>query len=112
MPSSGSSSSMGRSSGGKGFDDERGTLAAADAGGAQPVAGAAPPERMQQVRGDPRSAGPERVAEGDRAPIHVGALAVEAELTLDREVLRGERLVDLDQVHVLERESRVGQRPS
>jgi hypothetical protein len=56
--------------------------------------------------------GAEGVAEGDGAAVDVGLLAVEAELLLDREVLRGEGLVDLDEVHLVERElgARGGQR--
>src|SRR5688500_253975 len=38
--------------------------------------------------------------ERDRAAVHVGLIPVEAEVFLDGEVLRRERLVDLDQVHV------------
>ena len=42
------------------------------------------------------------MAQRHRAALDVGALAVEAELLLDREVLRGERLVDLELVHAVE----------
>src|SRR6059058_2815667 len=52
-----------------------------------------------------RDAGPgrgERVADRDRAPVHVGLGTVEAELSLDGEILRRERLVHLHQIHLLE----------
>ena len=41
---------MSGSSGGEGFDDDRGALPAADAGGAQAVPSAAAAERMEQVQ--------------------------------------------------------------
>ena len=44
------------------------------------------------------------MAERDRAAVDVDLVAIEAELLLDRQVLRGERLVDLDQIDVVERE--------
>src|SRR6476469_11071919 len=109
--SSGSRSSMVRSSGGVGFDDDRRALPAADAGGAQAVPSAAPAERVQQVRGDPRAARAERMAQRDGAAVHIGALAVEHELPLDHQVLGREGLVDLDQIHVIQSETRVGQCP-
>ena len=90
----------------EGLDDHRDALAAADAGGAEPVAAAAAAELMQQVQGDAGAAGAERVAERDGAAVHVGPLAVEAQLLLDRQVLRREGLVDLDQVHVVELRAR------
>ena len=78
----------------------RDALAAADTGGAESVAPASPAEGMQQVQGDAGAARAQRVAQGHGPAVEVGALAVETELTLDGEVLRGEGLVDLDQVHV------------
>src|SRR5262245_64061461 len=45
----------------------------------------------------------------DRAPVDVQALAIEAEVPLDRDDLRGERLVELDEVDVRERETRRGE---
>ena len=67
---------------------------------------------MEQVEGEAGAAGPERVAQGYGAAVHIGALAVEAELPLDGQVLRGERLVDLDQIQVVERQARGGKRPA
>src|SRR5689334_5878119 len=100
MARRGSTSSMVRSSGGEGLDDHRGALSAADAGGAQAVAAAAPAQRVQQVRGNAGTARAEGMPERHGAAVDVGALAVQLELALDRQVLRRERLVDLDQIHV------------
>src|SRR6266542_1520341 len=47
---------------------------------------------------DARAAHADRVADGDGAPVDVGALPVELQLPVAGEHLRGERLVDLDHV--------------
>src|SRR3979409_1429703 len=62
------------------------------------------------MKGDPRTAGPERVADGDGAPIHGGGLPVQAELLLDRKVLGGERLVHLNEIHIVEFQPCPGER--
>src|SRR5437773_2705343 len=73
-----------------------------------PMQGAEPEALLraaQSVQQMDRDAGPgrgERVADGDRAAVHVGFGAVEPELSLDREILRRERLVHFHQVHLLE----------
>ena len=61
---------------------------------------------VDEVRGDARPGGPEGVADGDRAAVDVGLVAVEPELLLDGEVLRREGLVDLDEVDLVERGAR------
>src|SRR5438477_5599721 len=45
------------------------------------------------------------MAERDRAAVHVGLLAVETEVLLHCQVLRSERFVDLDEIHVLHLEA-------
>ena len=45
----------------------------------------------------------ERVAEGDRAAVHVELVPRDAEVLGRRDHLRGERLVDLDEVDVVDR---------
>src|SRR6478735_7709295 len=84
------------------FDDDCGSLAPADAGGAEPEGTLPPAEGVEQVRGKAGAAGGEGMSERDRTPIDVGAGAVEPQLLLDREVLRRERLVDLDQIDLRE----------
>ena len=51
------------------------------------------------------------MAERDGAAVDVDPVAIEAELLLDREVLRGERLVDLDQIDVLRATGRPSRAP-
>ncbi len=62
------------------------------------------------MEGDPGAARAEGVSQGDCAAVHVGAFAIEPQLLLHRQVLRRERFVHLDQIHVLERETRPLQR--
>src|ERR1700737_1837066 len=93
--------SIGTLSGGEGFDDYRGTLAATDAGAAQAVSSAAAAERVQQVQGDPSAAGAEWMANGNGTPIDVGALPIQAQLLFDCKILGGERFVHFAQIHVI-----------
>src|SRR3954449_7132340 len=98
---------MGRSSAREGFYHNRDALPASDAGGAEAETASATAKRVQQVQDDPRAARAERVADRHGAAVDVGALAVELELLLHGKILGGERFVDLDQVHVIEREAGV-----
>src|SRR5690606_34511306 len=88
----------------------RRALAAADAGAAEAVAAAATAQLVEKVDGDPCAGRGERMRQRDGTAVHVGALRIEAELTGHRRELRGERLVDLDEVHVVEREPRLLER--
>src|SRR5262245_7178915 len=60
--------------------------------------------RVGERQQDAGAAHPDRVAERDPAAVHVQAVAVELQLALAGDHLRGKRLVDLDQVHVRERQ--------
>ena len=82
------------------LEESRLALADADAEGRQAVTAAAAAELVQERHDEPRAAHPERVAERDRAAVHVHALRIEAELANDDEALRRERLIQLDQVDV------------
>src|SRR5207245_8807554 len=84
------------------FHGHRRSLATADAGGAQPEALALPAQGVQQVARAARAARRERVPDGDRAAVHVGPGTIEPQLPLDGEVLRRERLVHLDEIHLLQ----------
>ena len=64
----------------------------------------APAKLVQQRDDEPRAAHPERMADRDRAAVHVHLRLVDPELAHDRERLRGERLVQLDEVEVADRE--------
>ena len=76
--------------------------AAAEAQRGETVAALAATELVQQRRHDPGAARADRMAERDRAAVDVDLRPVEAELAAVGERLRGERLVDLDQVEVLD----------
>src|SRR5204863_9488675 len=52
----------------------------------------------------------EGMTDGDGAAVHVQLLDVDVELLVRRDDLRGERLVDLDQVDVIDGHLRPGQR--
>src|SRR5882724_7648307 len=100
--SAGIRKSMVSSSWGERFDDQGGPLAPADAGAAEAVSAGLAPQSVEQMQRDARAARSERMAQGHRAPVDIGALPVESELVLHGEVLGGERFVDLDQVHQVE----------
>jgi hypothetical protein len=38
----------------------------------------------------------------DRAAVHIDFIAIEPQLFFDRQILRGERFVDLDQIDIIE----------
>src|SRR4051812_32747917 len=84
------------------LQEQRDALAAADAGGADAALQVAPPHLVEQVRGDARAGGAERMAHGDGAAVHVGAVAREPQLLLHREVLRSEGLVHLEEIEVVQ----------
>src|SRR6266498_4987516 len=88
------------------LDDHGDALAAADAGGGETVSPLPPPKLEGKGQEQARARGPQRMAEGDRSPVHVGLLAVEAQLLLDRQVLARERFVHLREVEVLRRQAR------
>src|SRR5438132_9254581 len=82
------------------LEKQRDSLPAPDAGGADAAAGTPAPHLVEQVRRDPRAGSRERMAYRDRAAVHVRAIARQPQLLLHREVLRRERLVDLEQLEV------------
>src|SRR5437764_1619177 len=103
MPrAAGRAMSMSVPSGGECFHDHRRALAAADAGGAEAEALLGAAQRVEQVDRDASAGGGERVADRDGAAVHVRLRTVEPQLLLDGEILRGERLIHLHQVHLLE----------
>jgi len=77
---------------------------AAPAEPVEPEATARPALRhfVDQRRGDPCSGRSDRVAKGDGAAVDVGARQVDPEIALAGQDLGGERLVELDQIDVLE----------
>ena len=58
--------------------------------------------RIEQRRQDPRAAGADRVAERDRAAVHVDARRIDPELAHHRDRLDREGFVDLEEVDVVQ----------
>src|SRR5262245_42394754 len=81
---------------------DRDALAPADAGAGDAVRATAALQLEPQRQHQPRAGGPERVADGDGAAVHVDALPLQPELLLHRQVLRRERFVDLEQIDLFE----------
>src|SRR5680860_480312 len=80
--------------------DDGHALAAADAHGLEAELPVASGQAVEQCRGDAGTGGAERVAQGYRATVDVESVGVDAQVVHRRQHLHGERLVDLDQVHV------------
>src|SRR5262245_48312553 len=80
--------------------DHRDPLAAADAGRRHAEL-LLPLLQLEQQRIDePSARGAERMAQADRAAVHVELVAIDLQLLLDRQDLTRERLVDLEQVEL------------
>ena len=93
--------------------DHRGALAEPDAQRRQPVPDVGPGGEVPRELGhEPHAGRRQGVPDGDRAPVRVdpGVVVGEAEGVEEGEHLHGERLVDLDQPEVVERQARAGQR--
>src|SRR4030095_3690658 len=87
------------------LDDHRYPLADADTHRRQAVTPAAPMERVNERRHQPRTRWTERVAHRDRAAVAVALRRIHPELLHACQTLRGERLVQLDQVDIVDREA-------
>src|SRR5438876_5812981 len=81
--------------------------APADAHGDDPPALLPPAQLVEQRPGHARAGHPVRVPDGDRAAVRVEPLGVDAEAVAAVDDLRGEGLVQLDDVDVLELHARV-----
>ncbi len=86
------------------FHNRRDSLPPADTRGGQAARQAPAAELEDERQQQPCPGHAERVAERDGAAVHVDPLPIEAELFLDRQVLRRERFVDLDEIDVLQGE--------
>src|SRR5467141_94295 len=82
------------------LEEPRHPLPTADTGGSDAAARTPPPHFVQEVRGDPRSGGGQRVTHGDGAAVDVGAIARQAQVLLHRQVLGRECLVHLEEIEV------------
>src|SRR6201996_1537431 len=72
------------------------------------VAGAPPCQLESGVQGDPRSRHADRVADGDGSAVDVDLLRIDAEFLRRSQRDRGERLVDLDDVELVDRDALAG----
>src|SRR5207247_7178156 len=80
-------------------------LAAADTERRQTERASGFAELVGEAQDDPRPAHPYWMTEADPAAAHVQLVAIELELPLAGDHLRGESLVDLDPIEVLDREA-------
>ena len=94
------------------LEGHRDRAAAAEAERREAVAAAAPLELVEERRDDAGAACADGVSERDRAAVHVDLVPVEVQLAAVRQRLRGEGLVDLDEVERLDRQLDPVQQPS
>src|SRR6516162_5617791 len=92
------------------LDDGGGAHAAAGAHGGHADAAAAAAQLVHQGHDHPGAGGGHRVAERAAAAVHVDLLRVEFEQLDGGHAHRRERLVDLEQVHLVGRQGGTGQR--
>src|SRR5690606_23142980 len=91
------------------LDDGGHAHAAADAQGDQRVAAVAALQLVDHGAGDHGAGGAQRVAHGDGAAVDVQLLVRDVQVLLELQDHGGERLVDLDQVDVVEGRARRGE---
>src|SRR5262245_31907649 len=84
------------------LDRERDAVAAAETERRDPALQMAVLQRVQQRRQHARSARSDRMAERDRAAVHVDLRGIDAELFQHGDGLDGERFVELEKVHVVQ----------
>src|SRR5205085_11955717 len=92
------------------FQDHRHAVTAAATDGLQAELLVVEPQRVDQRGRDPRAGHAERVADRDRAAVHVQLVQWNVQFLVGRDDLRGERLVDLHQVDVTDTHAGPGQR--
>src|SRR5262245_16590229 len=85
-----------------GFDNRRDALAAADARGSQAALQISPSQLEHQRQQQAGSGHAEWMSQRNRAAVHVDLVAIEAQLLLDRQILRRKGFVHLDQIDVLQ----------
>src|SRR5271165_1418718 len=92
------------------LDDHRNALPAADARSREPIFPLAAAQLVHQRNNQPRSGRAQRMPERNRAAIHVDFVAIKPQFFFNRKILRGEGLVHLDQINVVECQSSFLQR--
>src|SRR5215217_5806603 len=83
------------------LEAHRDAHAAADAEGCETLLGVAAPHLVQERDEHARAGRADRVADRDGAAVHVHDRRVPAHVLVDRKRLRGERLVGLDELEIL-----------
>src|SRR5438552_2141596 len=91
-----------RRAGSLSLEDRRDALPEADAHRGEPEAALPAPELVEERRRQARTAAAEWMPERHRTAVHVQLLLGDLELARAGEHLAGERLVDLDQVHLID----------
>src|SRR5687768_8051977 len=91
------------------LEDRGGAHAAADAHGHESVPDIAAPHLVEQCRRQLGAGTTQRVAEGDRATVDIQPLRIDRQLAQAREDLHGERLIELDQVDLIEGQAGPGE---
>src|SRR5262245_52298468 len=86
------------------LEDGRGTHAASDAHAHEAVPAAPALHLVEERRRQLRAGAAERVAERNRAAVHVEAVGIDGQLAEARDHLRREGLVELDEIDLVERE--------
>src|SRR5271165_7447675 len=92
------------------LDDHRNALPAADARGRDSIFCFAAAQLVHQRNDQPRSRCAQRMPERNRTAIHIDLVAIQTQLLLNREILRGEGLVHLDEIDVVELQTSLLQR--
>src|SRR5205814_7774255 len=92
------------------LENRRGSLPAAHAHRDHAVARLAAPHFAEKLNGELGAGSAQRMPEGGRAAVHVDALLVHTELAHHCERLRAERFVELDEIDLIEFQSRELQR--
>ena len=82
------------------FENHGHSLATTNTRASNGVFAAATREFIREVRCDARAACAKRMTQRNGAAVDVRLFAIEAELFFDCQILRSERFVDLDQIHV------------
>src|SRR5271165_2873352 len=92
------------------LDDHGDALPAADARGRDSILCFAAAQLVHQRNDQLRSRRAQRMPERNRAAIHVDLVAIQTQLLLNREILRCEGLVHLDEINVVKLQARFLQR--
>src|SRR5436853_2929720 len=88
----------------QGFHNHRNALAATDASGCQAVAEIVAAQLVENGDDQACSGGAKWMPKCDGPAVHVGFVAIETQNLFNRQILRGKSFVDLDAVHLFERQ--------